>query len=120
MLIVKKAGAKPRKFVGGYTAVLLDTAGNLLKDGAGKPLATTTKPDGQQDNQFTSNCIRDASNDNPIPYNGKIDANDAVRAGTKSMLFRFVKSVNDLTPLSENYTLNFGSPTQYWMHYGVR
>ncbi len=120
VIIAKTPGAKgKRHFAGGYNFALLDPAGNLLRRADGVPLVTTTKPDGQTDAQFAGNCIREASNDNPYPFNGKLDATDPVKQGITSMILRAVKSPTDMTPLSADYNIDFSSHAQYWMHYSA-
>ncbi len=111
----KKDGGGP--WVGGYTGVLLDKAGNLLKDGAGNPLSFVSLPDGQVMSRTWGGCPRPASPDNPLPYNGKIDAQDAAKRGVTSMTFRFVKSLSDLTPISPDQNIDFSSSKEYWLYY---
>jgi hypothetical protein len=118
-VILKRNGNAPRPFVGGYEMILLNTGGQALKNGAGQPLAFETLPDGQQEASVVGNCRRPASTANPLPYNGKIDAGDAVQGGTTSMILRFVKSTTDLTPLSQDFPLDFSTPGEYWFSLGA-
>jgi hypothetical protein len=104
-------------WVGGYTMALFDKGGNLLKDGGGKPIAFVSLPDNQVMTRTWGGCPRLASPSNPLPYNGKIDAQDAVKMGTKSMTFRFVKSLSDLTPISPDQDIDFSGSKEYWLYY---
>ncbi len=107
------------RFLGGYNMGLFDGAGNILKDPDGRPAVFQTWPDGQQQFRFYGGCPRHASNDSPLPFNGKMDVNDYVRMGTKSIVLRFVKSSSDLTALSSGVTLDYSKPGEYWLYYVV-
>jgi hypothetical protein len=109
---MKRQSGDPRLFVGGYVIALVTQRGEILN-------TSVTKPDGSQDAQFYGSCPRQASNDRPLPYNGKVDAADSVRAGVKPIYFRVIKSATDSSPLSKDYLLDFATPAQYWLYYSA-
>lgn len=102
-----------RDFVEGVWFAAFDAGGTLLQDGAGKPMKSATYPTSQSTG---SNCRLSGSFDSPIIDNGKLDVGDAVRQGTNPVIVRFVKSENDMTPISENFQIDFGKGGRYWIY----
>lgn len=111
VIINAKSG---RAFAGGLTFAFFDQGGTLLQDGAGKNLIGVTK--GDINVSIGSNCRSEASFESPNSSNGELDVGDAVRAGNNPIILRFVKSADDLTPISDNLSINFGNGGQYWVY----
>ena len=103
---------KTRPWAGGLWVAALDPGGALLVDGAGKPLAAQTQEEGSI--SYGSNCHNDYDRLHPDTQNGKIDVVDAVKRGTTKMIIRFVKSPTDLTPISPDYPIDFGTSGRWW------
>ncbi len=103
-----------RAFMGGATFAFFSQGGALLQDGAGKNLIGVTKSDINV--SIGSNCRVEADFVNPNSSNGELDVGDAVRAGNNPIVLRFVKSADDLTPISDNLLINFGQGGQYWVY----
>ena len=118
-VILKQVGGAPRHFAGGYTMMLF-AGGQPAKNGAGQVLSFVTEPDQNAEASFVGNCHRPASTASPLPYNGKLDASDPVKAGNKSLIFRFVKSTSDLTPVSPDMPIDFSTPGEYWFSLGAQ
>jgi hypothetical protein len=98
----------------GATFAIFDQGGNLLQDAAGKKLIGVTQ--GDFNVSIGSNCRAGADRVHPNTSNGELEVGDAVRAGNNPIIIRFVKSADDLTPISENLSMNFGSGGQYWVY----
>lgn len=124
ILYTKIPGSPPRPFKAGLSFAVLDTAGNLLRDGAGKPLVGITDDGAMSGQAYGANCMRESSITNPDRFNGKLDVGDVVRASTTdvTMIFRFVKSASDLSPQSANVTITFpkSSARRWWMYFQAR
>ncbi len=116
-LYIKKDGkAGKRPFAGGLWVGAFTSSGEVLKDGAGKPLVTQTWP--EMSISYGSNCQREYDRTSPDATNGKLDVGDAVRAGTKNMILRFVRSQSDYTPISADVPLDFTRSGRWWMYFG--
>lgn len=105
-----KKGKAPTE---GIWFAAFDGGGRLLQDGAGKPLVTATYPVSVS---TAGNCKLSGSFENPVINNGKLDVVDAVRAGTSNVVIRFVKSEQDLTAISPDIPVNFGSGGRFWIY----
>lgn len=112
---VKKPG-KPghRPYAAGLYFAAFDQSGRLLQDGAGKNLIAVTGEESSV--SFGANCQREASRLHPDSPNGKLDVGDAARAGTTSMIIRFIKSPSDMTPTSADIPIDFGSGARLWVY----
>ena len=112
---VKKQG-KPghRPYAAGLYFAAFDQSGRLLQDGAGKNLIAVTGEESSV--SFGANCQREASRLHPDSPNGKLDVGDAAHAGTTNMLIRFIKSPTDLTPISADMPVNFGTGARLWVY----
>lgn len=105
---------RQRESVEGVYFAALDQGGRLLTDGAGKPLVTATYPVSQS---TAGNCKLSGSFESPVINNGKLDVTDPVRAESLStVVIRFVKSETDMTPLSADIPINFGTGGRYWIY----
>lgn len=102
-----------RALIEGVVFAAFDAGGRLLQDGAGKNLITATYPVSQS---TAGNCRLSGSYDSPVINNGKLDVGDAVRAGANPVVVRFVKSQDDLTPLSPDIRIDFGKGGRYWIY----
>lgn len=105
---------KGRAFAGGLVFAAFDTAGNLLKNGAGQDMIAQTES--AISISIGANCRVEATFENPNASNGKIDVGDAVRAGINPIIIRFVRSRSDLTPISPDIRIDFGKGGQYWLY----
>ncbi|MCC7162843.1 MAG: hypothetical protein IT331_10155 [Anaerolineae bacterium] len=103
-----------KTFAGGQTFGVFDQGGRLLQDGAGKNLIGVTQ--GDINISIGSNCRVESDFVNPNSSNGELDVSDAVRQGNNPLVLRFVKSADDLTPISDNLLINFGEGGQYWIY----
>jgi hypothetical protein len=103
-----------RAFAGGQVFAFFDQGGTLLQDGAGKKLIGVTQT--AINVSIGSNCRVESDPSNPNSSNGELDVGDAVRQGTNPIVMRFVKSADDLTPISDNLLINFGQGGQYWVY----
>ena len=103
-----------RAFAGGQTFAFFSQGGALLQDGAGKNMVGVTT--GDINVSIGSNCRSEASFESPNSSNGELDVSDAVRAGNNPIVLRFVKSADDLSPISDNLSINFGNGGQYWVY----
>ncbi len=103
-----------RTLMAGATFAFFDGSGRLLQDGAGKDLIAVTT--GDFNISIGSNCRVESDRTSPNTSNGELDVGDAVRAGNNPIIMRFVKSAADLTPISENVTINFANGGQYWIY----
>lgn len=101
-----------RGFPEGIAFAAFDGGGNLLRDGAEKELVSVTYPASQSTG---SNCRLSGSFDTPNIDNGKLDVADAVRRGVSPIVIRFVKSPTDMTPISADIPINFGTGGRYWI-----
>lgn len=93
---------------------IFDQGGRLLQDGAGKNLVGITQ--GDANISIGSNCLAGADRVHPNTSNAELDVGDAIRAGNNPVVLRFIKSADDLTPLSQNILLNFEQGGQYWVY----
>ncbi len=115
VIYIKKDGAAPRPFAGGlYYAVF--AGGQVLKDGAGKALINTSDPAGSL--SYGANCNVSYDRLHPNQSNGKLDVGDAVRRGTKQMVFRFIRSATDMTPISADVPIDFSQAGRWWLAFG--
>ncbi len=105
---------KGRAFAGGLTFGVFSQGGQLLEDGAGKRMIGQTISDINV--SIGSNCRVEADFVNPNSSNGELDVSDVVRMGNNPLIVRFVKSADDLTPISPDISVNFGNGGQYWMY----
>lgn len=105
-----KKGKAPTE---GIWFAAFDGGGRLLEDGAGKALVTATYPVSVS---TAGNCKLSGSFENPVINNGKLDLVDPMRAGATGVVIRFVKSANDLTAISPDIPVNFGSGGRYWIY----
>jgi len=104
---------KGRALVEGVFFAAFDAGGRLLQDGAEKNLITSTYPVSVS---TAGNCRLSGSFENPVINNGKLDVADVVRRGTNPIIIRFVKSETDLTPISEDIRIDFGTGGRYWIY----
>lgn len=105
---------KDRIPIEGIYFAAFDQGGRLLQDGAGKELVTATYPVSVS---TAGNCRLSGSFENPVMNNGKLDVGDAVRQlGTSKVIMRFVKSAADLTPISVDIPIDFGTGGRYWVY----
>jgi hypothetical protein len=103
---------KGRAFVEGQWFAAFDMGGRLLQDGAGKDLKSATYPPSQSTG---SNCQQSGSFDSPNIDTGKLDVGDAVRQGINPLVIRFIRSETDLTPISPDFVIDFGTGGRYWI-----
>lgn len=103
-----------KSFAAGQVFAIFDQAGNLQTDGAGKKLIGVTQ--GDFNLSIGSNCRVESDAVHPNSSNGELDVSDIVRRGVNPIVLRFVKSTEDMTPLSENLLINFGKGGQYWVY----
>lgn len=103
-----------RTLAGGQVFAFFDQGGTLLQDAAGKKLIGVTQ--GDFNISYGSNCRIEADRTSPNTSNGELDVGDAVRQGANPLVLRFVKSADDLTPVSDNLLINFGQGGQYWIY----
>lgn len=96
------------------------SGGNLLKDYGGKTLISVTDDGGMSGYAYGSNCQKGSDILNPDRFNGKLDVGDVVRGGTSSLVIRFVKSANDLSPQSADIRIDFPKPGRWWIYLGVQ
>jgi hypothetical protein len=118
VIYVKKAGDSPRSFAGGLYVGAFVPGGDVLKDGAGKPLVRVTEPQGSI--SYGTNCQNAYDRLHPDLSNGKIDVVDAVRTGTTQMAIRFVRSATDFTPLSADVPVDFKASGRWWLYFGAQ
>jgi len=111
IIINAKSG---RAFAAGQTFGVFDQGGRLLQDGAGKNMIGVTQ--GDINVSIGSNCRVESDFTSPNSSNGELDVGDAVRQGNNPVVLRFVKSAEDLTPISDNLLINFGEGGQYWIY----
>lgn len=103
-----------RDLIEGVWFAAFDLSGRLLQDGAGKNLITATYPVSVS---TAGNCRLSGSYDSPVINNGKLDVVDAVRsAGSSTILVRFVKAQDNLTPISPDIRIDFGQGGRYWIY----
>jgi hypothetical protein len=118
VIYARLASGSPRPFAGGLYVGAFDSSGQVLKDGAGKPLVGVTQP--QPSTSYGTNCQKPYDRLHPDWTNGKLDVGDAVRAGTTKMIIRFVRSLTDFTPLSQDVAVDFSAPGRWWLYFGAQ
>ncbi|MGB8646395.1 MAG: hypothetical protein WCF84_14245 [Anaerolineae bacterium] len=121
IVYMKMAGDKPRAWATGYTFGVFAPDGTWLTDyNKNKLISPPTDDARQAGTGFGYNCLHGGSFTDLEKYNGKLDVGDAVRAGNKTMILRFVKSSTDPTPLSPDITLDFSQTGRWWLWFGVQ
>jgi hypothetical protein len=118
IIYIRKAQGSPRPFAGGLYVGAFVPGGDVLKDGAGKPLVRVTDP--KESVSYGTNCTKAYDRLHPDWTNGKIDVNDAVRMGTTKMAIRFVRSATDFTPLSQDVIVDFSASGRWWLYFGAQ
>jgi hypothetical protein len=104
---------RDKVLVEGVAFAAFDAGGTLLQDGAGQKLVSSTYPVSVS---TAGNCKISGSFENPVVNNGKLDVVDPVRSGTGTVIIRFVKSEADLTPISADIPIDFGTGGRYWIY----
>lgn len=117
---IKKDGkAGKRKYAGDLWFGVFAPGGGILKDGAGKPLVSVT--DNIASIAYGTNCKQSYDRLSPDVPNGKIDVLDAVRAGSTTMVFRFIRAQTDYAPISGDTTVDFPAlpaGRRWWLYFG--
>lgn len=118
MVNAKRGPAGKRVWAGDLWLAALSPGGQLLSDGAGKPLVKQTESEGSI--SYGSNCQREYDRTSPDTQNGKLDVGDPARSGQTQMIVRFVKSPTDMSPISPDYAVDFGKGGRWWFYLEVK
>ncbi|OQZ00094.1 MAG: hypothetical protein B6D41_00305 [Chloroflexi bacterium UTCFX4] len=113
VLHVLNSNAKP---VSGLVFAVFSPDNRLLKDGAGREMVSLTNEGvGSVYGGSGSNCRADGWDKDS--FNGKIDVGDVVRSGQQNLIVRFVRSTNDMFPISSDIKLDFPKPGRWWLFF---
>ena len=120
IIYAKKVGAPGKRVFAPGLSFGAFSGSTLLQDYGGKQLISVTDDGGMSGYAYGSNCQKGSDILNPDRFNGKLDVGDVVRSGTTSLVIRFVKSANDLTPQSADIRVDFPKPGRWWIYLGVQ
>jgi hypothetical protein len=114
----KKVSSGQRSFVPFLTFTAFAPGGSVLKGPSGSPLSATTD-DGKKGSFYDLFVSFDCMKETPAndTFNGKLDVSDLVRAGNKQIAIRFVRSSDDLTPISPEVVVDFTKQGRWWLYF---